>query len=182
MKGLSQSHWHYCWRLPCDVLLHTARRYPLLVWTLYPPLGEARVDENVGLCQGGSHRCNLVLATVKGAKDAWAVVTDEPPTLFSRAFSRLLEPLVFRLNSFCASFSLRYSRVTSANGKCSLRRIIPWASLPHDTAFLDLALGERLWRRHLSRYETPDSTPLPDSFPSPQSTGTTLSIPLDKTT
>jgi hypothetical protein len=29
----------------------------------------------------GVHRCNLVLATVQGAKDSWAVVTDEPPTL-----------------------------------------------------------------------------------------------------
>ena len=38
------------------------------------------------------------------------------------------------------------------------------ASKSRELAFLD---------RHLSRYKTPDSTPLPDSFLSPQSTGTT---------
>jgi len=35
----------------------------------------------VGLWADGTHRCNLVLATVSGAKDSWAVATDEPPTL-----------------------------------------------------------------------------------------------------
>ena len=29
----------------------------------------------------GVYRCHLVLATVQGAKDSWAVVTDEPPSL-----------------------------------------------------------------------------------------------------
>jgi len=47
---------------------------------LYPRLGEACLIRNVGLWADGTHRCNLVLATVSGAKD-WAVATDEPPTL-----------------------------------------------------------------------------------------------------
>jgi hypothetical protein len=42
---------------------------------------EARLYRHVGLWVDGVHRCNLVLATVQGAKDSWAVVTDEPPTL-----------------------------------------------------------------------------------------------------
>jgi len=37
-------------------------------WLMYPPLGEAAY-RNVGLWLDGVHRCNLVLATVKGAKD-----------------------------------------------------------------------------------------------------------------
>ena len=81
MRWLRASCWHYCLRLPCDVLLHGPRRYPTLVGTLYPPLGEARLYRNVGLWQDGIHHANLVLATVKGAKESWAVVTDEPPTL-----------------------------------------------------------------------------------------------------
>ena len=44
----------------------------------------------------------------------------------------------------------------------------PSASNSRELAFLD---------RHLSRYETPDSTPLPDSFLSRQSIGTIFSNP-----
>ncbi len=44
-------------------------------------LGVARLYRHVGLWVDGMHRCNLVLATVAGAKDSWAVVTDETPTL-----------------------------------------------------------------------------------------------------
>jgi hypothetical protein len=81
MKWLRNSCWHYCLRLPCDVLIHTSRRYPTMVGALYPPLGEARLYQNVGLWLDGVHRCNLVLATVQGAKESWAVITDEPPSL-----------------------------------------------------------------------------------------------------
>lgn len=115
MNWLAQSRWHYCLRLPCDVLLHTARRYPVMVGTLYPPLGEARLYENVGLWQDGGHRCNLVLATVKGAKDAWAVVTDEPPTLqtlWQYALRFRVEELF--LDSKSGAFELEDSRLRSA--------------------------------------------------------------------
>ncbi len=88
MKWLRGSRWHYCLRLPCDVLIHTSRRYPTLVGALYPPLGEARLYQNVGLWLDGVHRCNLVLATVQGAKESWAVITDEPP--------RQADPLAIR--------------------------------------------------------------------------------------
>ena len=69
---------------------------PAAVGSLYPPLGEARFYKverlvgklppathrrNVGVWQDGIHHCNVVLATVKGAKESWAVITDEPPTL-----------------------------------------------------------------------------------------------------
>ena len=82
-------------RLPSDVLLHGPRRYPIAVAAIYPPLGEARLYKvvrrgklppathrrNVGLWSDGTHRCNLVLASVQGAKEPWVVITDEPPTL-----------------------------------------------------------------------------------------------------
>lgn len=81
MEWLRASRWHYCLRLPGDVLLHGRWRYPIPVGSIYPPQGEARFYRYVGLWLDGIHRCNLVLATVKGAKESWAVVTDEPPTL-----------------------------------------------------------------------------------------------------
>lgn len=77
------------------MLLHGPRRYPTEVAKLWPHLGEAtfyKVERlwnlppathrrNAGLWQDGLHRCNLVLATPKGVKEPWAVITDEPPTL-----------------------------------------------------------------------------------------------------
>ena len=81
MGWLQVSGWHYCLRLPCDVLLHGPSKYPKVVGTLYPALGEARLYRQVRLWADGVYRCNLLLATVKGAKESWAVVTDEPPSL-----------------------------------------------------------------------------------------------------
>lgn len=115
MKWLRQSHWHYCLRLPCDVLIHTTRRYPLMVGTLYPPLGEARLYKNVGLWLDGEHRCNLVAATVQGAKESWAVITDEPPTLqalWHYALRFRVEELF--LDSKSGAFELEDSRLRSA--------------------------------------------------------------------
>lgn len=115
MKWLGASGWHYCLRLPCDVLLHTSRRYPMTVRTLYPPLGEARLYQNVGLWQDGGHRCNLVLATVQGAKESWAVITDEPPTLqtlWQYALRFRVEELF--LDSKSGAFELQDSRLRSA--------------------------------------------------------------------
>ena len=43
MHWLRRSRWHYCLRLPGDVLLHGPRRYPIAVAAIYPPLGEARL-------------------------------------------------------------------------------------------------------------------------------------------
>jgi len=77
--GWLRSRWHYCLRLPCDVLVHGPRRYPTLVGSMYPPLAEARMYRHVGLWVDGVHRCNLVLA-IAGA----CVLLggdDEPPTL-----------------------------------------------------------------------------------------------------
>ncbi|WP_416676338.1 transposase [Egbenema bharatensis] len=114
MQWLRQSRWHYGLRLPCDVLIHTQRRSPSMVGTLYPPLGEARLYQNVGLWLDGEHRCNLVLATVQGAKDAWAVVTDEAPTLqtlWQYALRFRVEELF--LDSKSGAFELEDSRLRS---------------------------------------------------------------------
>ncbi|MBE7385907.1 MAG: hypothetical protein F6J95_031530, partial [Leptolyngbya sp. SIO1E4] len=53
MSGFQTSGWHYCLRLPCDVLLHGPRRHPIEVKYLWPPKGEAMFCYNVGLWQDG---------------------------------------------------------------------------------------------------------------------------------
>lgn len=37
MGWLQASGWHYCLRLPCDVLLRGPSKYPTVVGALYPP-------------------------------------------------------------------------------------------------------------------------------------------------
>jgi len=81
MTWLKNSNWHYCLRLPCDVVLHGARRHPIELKYLYPPKSEAALYHRVGLWLDGEHRCNIVLANVKGVKEPWAVITDEEPSL-----------------------------------------------------------------------------------------------------
>jgi hypothetical protein len=86
----------------------------MTVGSMYPPLGEARFYRHVGLWQDGIHRSNLVLATVKGAKDAWAVITDESPslqTLWQYALRFQVEELF--LDSKSGAFELEDSRLRS---------------------------------------------------------------------
>jgi hypothetical protein len=78
ISWLQASGWHYSLRLPSDVLLHGPRRYRVEVASVYPRLGEAVFYRNVGLWSDGRHRCNLVVASPKGVKEPWAVITDEP--------------------------------------------------------------------------------------------------------
>jgi len=51
MDWLRLSSWHYAIRLPCDVLLQGASRYPTTIGALYPRLGEACLIRNVGCGQ-----------------------------------------------------------------------------------------------------------------------------------
>lgn len=115
MSWLQASHWHYGLQLPCDVLLHGPKRLPTAVSFLWPPPGEACLYYNVGLWQDGEHRCNLVLATVKGLKPPWAVITDESPslqTLWQYALRFRVEELF--LDSKSGAFELEDSRIRSA--------------------------------------------------------------------
>jgi hypothetical protein len=115
MSWLQASGWHYCLRLPSDVLLHVPRRYPTNVTTLYPQLGQAAFYRNVGLWSDGCHRCNLVLASPQGVKEPWAVSTDEPPslqTLWHYALRFRVEELF--LDSKSGAFELEDSRLRSA--------------------------------------------------------------------
>jgi hypothetical protein len=81
INWLQNSSWHYCLRLPCDVILHGARRHPIELKYLYPPKSQAVFYHHVGLWLDGELHCNIVLANVRGVKEPWAVITDEEPNL-----------------------------------------------------------------------------------------------------
>jgi len=85
------------------------------VATLCPKLGEAVFYRHVGLWQDGHHRCNLVVASPKGVKEPWAVITDEPPslqTLWQYGLRFRVEELF--LDSKSGAFELQDARLRSA--------------------------------------------------------------------
>lgn len=109
------SGWHYCLRLPGDVLVHGVRRHPIEVKYLWPAKGEAILYDQVGLWTDGIYRCHLVLARVTGVKEPWAVITDETPslnTLWQYALRFRVEELF--LDSKSGAFQLEDSAIRSA--------------------------------------------------------------------
>ena len=112
ISWLQANGWHYCLRLPCDVLLNGIGRYPTTVQHNWPPVGEAYFYRQVRLWTDGIISTNLVLANVMGASEPWAVMTDEPPSLqtlwqYSLRFS--IEELF--LDSKSGVFELEDSRL-----------------------------------------------------------------------
>lgn len=157
LQWLTTSGWHYCLRLPCDVVIQGARRYPTAVGAMYPPVGEARLYRQVRLWVDGTHQCNLVLATVKGAKDSWAVVTDEPPTLeilWQYALRFRVEELF--LDSKSGAFELEGSKLRSAQALERLYLVAAMALLfatTHGMAVQLAGLRQQVdphWQRGLS--------------------------------
>lgn len=153
---LRASQWHYAIRLPADVFLHGARRYPTPVGALYPPVGEACLYRQVALWLDGVHRCNLVLATFIGAKESWAVITDEPPslqTLWQYALRFRVEELF--LDSKSGAFQLEDSRLRSTDAVERLYLVAAVALLYATTQGMAVQAGLRQqvdphWRRGIS--------------------------------
>lgn len=83
VRWLKQSSWHWCIRLPSDTAIYGVRRrgFGYEVRELYPPKGEARFYHHVRLWEDAQLECHLALASVRGIKEQWAIITDEPPTL-----------------------------------------------------------------------------------------------------
>jgi hypothetical protein len=130
MSWLENSNWHYCLRLPCDVILHGARKHPIELKYLYPPKSEAILYHHVGLWLDGKHRCNLVLANVKGVKEPWAVITDEEPslqTLWQYGLRFRVEELF--LDSKSGVFQLESSKIREAKALERLYLVIALALL-----------------------------------------------------
>ena len=149
--------WHYALRLKCDVQVQGPRRFPIDVGQLYPPLNEARNYHNVRLWADATHQTNLVVATVAGASESWAVITDEPPslnTLWRYALRFRVEELF--LDSKSGAFQLEDSRLRNAQ---SLERLYLVAAIAllyattHGMAVQLAGLRRQVdphWRRGLS--------------------------------
>jgi len=130
MNWLKISKWHYCLRLPCDVTIHGARRHPIELKYLYPQKSEAILYHNVGLWLDGECRSNFVLANVKGAKEPWAVITDEEPTLqtlWQYALRFRIEELF--LDSKSGAFQLEESKIRDCKALERLYLVVALALL-----------------------------------------------------
>ena len=157
MAWLKLTNWHYALRLKCDVLVHGINRHPIEVGKLYPPMNQAKLFTNVGLWADGIHRANLVLATVKGAKDSWAVITDEVPslqTLWNYSSRFCVEELF--LDSKSGAFELEDSRLRHIDALSRLYLIAAVAILYATTTGMTVQIAglrttvDPHWRRGLS--------------------------------
>lgn len=157
LRWLKRSPWHYCLRVPCDTVLHGPRRYPVPVKKLFPPKGEATFYRGVGLWREGGEPCNLMLATVEGTTEPWAVITDEVPTLQTlwRYGLRFRVEELF-LDSKSGAFHLEESHIRSAPALERLYLVAAIALLYGTTtgmAVQGLGLRRQVdphWRRGLS--------------------------------
>jgi hypothetical protein len=115
MVWLENSPWHYALRLKSDVLIQAdLHPYPMEVGKLAPPVNEAKCYQNVRLWADGVHQSNLVLGTVEGAKDSWAVITDEKPSIQTlRHYGVRFQLEELFLDSKSGVFQLEDSRVRS---------------------------------------------------------------------
>ena len=157
MTWLKLTDWHYALRLKCDVFVHGVNRHPIEVGKLYPPVNQAKLFKNVGLWADGVHRANLVLATVKGAKDSWAVITDEVPSLqtLNHYSSRFCVEELF-LDSKSGAFGLSDSRLRHTDALKRLYLIAAVAILYATTTGMSVTIAglrttvDPHWRRGLS--------------------------------
>jgi len=121
LDWLKTSRWNWCIRLPSDVCLNGVNRYSCTVAQVYPSVGQALLDRNIGLWNDGTHRCNLVLATPAGVDEPWAVITNEPPslqTLWQYGLRFTIEELL--LDSKSGALQLEDTRLRSA---CQLEKL-----------------------------------------------------------
>ena len=80
---LQSTPWHGAIRLPSNTQIRGVgcRGFSYAVEELYPPKREVIFYEKVSLWQEGTLKANLALASVPGAKQNWAIITDEPLSL-----------------------------------------------------------------------------------------------------
>ena len=130
VSWLQNSDWHYCLRLPCDVILHGVRKHPIELKYLFPKKAEAVLCHDVGLWLDGKYRCNVVLANVRGVTEPWAVITDENPslqTLWQYGLRFRVEELF--LDSKSGVFQLEDSKIRHAKALERLYLIVALALL-----------------------------------------------------
>lgn len=130
---------------------------PQQLHRFYPSAGQACLYSNMDLWLDGTHRCNLVLATIERAKESWAVVTDESPsleTLWQYALRFRVEEIF--LGSKSGVFQLEDSRLRSPQALERLYLVAALALLYATTQGLAVQVGglrrqvDPHWRRGIS--------------------------------
>jgi len=127
MRWLRRSRWHYCLRLPSDVVLHGLKRYPI-GRSIYPPFG-SRFYRNVGSMVPGT--VVMLFWHPSREQESWAVITDEPPSLQTLCALRFRVEELFWTAS--QAFELEDSRLRSTDALERLYLVAARASLWHDS-------------------------------------------------
>jgi hypothetical protein len=157
LAWLHRSSWHYALRLKGDTLIQGVRPTPVSVSQLFPPLNEAGCYQHVRLWADGAQSANLIVATVRGAKESWAVITDESPTLntlWQYGLRFRIEELF--LDSKSGVFQLAQSQVRSPEGLERLYLVAALALLFATTQGMAVQIAglrqqvDPHWRRGLS--------------------------------
>jgi hypothetical protein len=157
MAWLHQSPWHYALRLKSDVPIQGVCPTPVPVSRLVPPLNEASIYRQVRLWTDGAHVTNLIVATARGAKEPWTVITNETPTLntlWQYGLRFRIEELF--LDSKSGAFQLAQSDVRSTEGLERLYLVAALALLMATTQGMAVQFAglrsqvDPHWRRGLS--------------------------------
>lgn len=95
-----------------------------------PNKGEAKLMQDVRLWSPGTDRTHLALANVRGAREPWAVITDEPPSLqtFWQYSQRFAVEELF-LDSKSGAFGLTDVRLRSVQALKRLYLVVAVALL-----------------------------------------------------
>jgi hypothetical protein len=131
VRWLKKSPWHWLIRVPCDTAIYGVhkRGFARQVRQLFPAKGEAKLYHNVQVWEA-REECNLALASMRGVKEQWGIITDEPPTLqtFWQYGSRFCIEELF-LDSKSGVFGLEGSQVRNGTALERLYLVVAIALL-----------------------------------------------------
>lgn len=129
MRWCQGHHWSWLIRAKCDLLVTLASGATRRVDALLPPAKQAYLFHNVTVL--GDVACHLATATLPEAKEAWAVLSDRPPSLqtFALYGSRFggIEPHFKDYKS--AAFEVVRSRLRDAAALTGLFLLLDAATL-----------------------------------------------------
>lgn len=129
LHWLQQQHWSWAIRAKSDLNVTFSDGRVVAVEHLLPPAQQAYLFPNVNVLNGIA--CHLATATVAGAKDAWAVLSDRSPSLqtFARYGQRFggIEPHFKDYKS--AAFGVLQSGLRDAQALSCLFMLLDCASL-----------------------------------------------------
>jgi len=146
MRWLQRNGWSWAIRVKCDLQVTLPRGMTRSVEQLLPPSGQAYLFQNVTVL--GNIGCHLATAKVPTANEAWAVLSDSPPSLqtfalYGKRFGGI-EPHFKDYKS--AAFDILRSHLREAQALTCLFMLLDSASLIALVLGMMLVrLGQRKW-------------------------------------